>query len=199
MRLTSVLPVSVTTAQPLIQTMDWLMPGTTYTTTLSGEADSAIGEGWPLTASIDIAADTPDLQPADNQAQASVTALVRTDLWVKTYVVPSTRADFMVTYVLFGNYGPSNARGVWIHDILPPGVTTGEPTSRHFDVVASGETNGWLMLVKLDSSAGSGSTLTNRVYATSLDTDSFTENNAASAAFVTPYRTYLPVVSAPPE
>lgn len=198
-RLTSVLPLSVTAIQPLIQTMDWLMPGTTYTLTLSGQADSAISEGWPLTASIAIAADTPDLQPADNQAQASVTALVRTDLWVKTYVAPSTRTDSMVTYVLFGNYGPSNARGVWIHDILPPGVTTTEPTSRHFDVVASGETNGWLMLVQLDGSAGAGSTLTNHVYATSLDTDAFTENNAASATFVTPYRAYLPLLMALPE
>ncbi|MBI5564307.1 MAG: S8 family serine peptidase [Chloroflexi bacterium] len=193
-RVASTLPVSVTTVQPLTESLDWLLPGMTYTTTVFAEADPAIGESWPLTASIAVASTTPDLQPDDNQAAASGAALTRTDLWAKTYVVPSTQADRMITYVLFGNYGPSDAHGVWVHDILPPGVTATEPTSRHFAVVRRGEDNGWYMTITLSNSIGSGITLTNQVYATGLDTDPFTENNSTAAVFISPYQTFLPLV-----
>jgi hypothetical protein len=174
--------------------MDWLLPGATYATTLVAEADPAIGSGWPLTASIAITSNTPDLLADDNQSAVGGKALTRTDLWVKTYVLPSTNASQPMMFVLFGNYGPSDAHGVWVHDILPPGVTVTEPTSRHFDVVRRGEDNGWYMPITLESGTGSGITLTNQAYATGLDVDPFTENNLATALFVTPYRTFLPLI-----
>jgi uncharacterized repeat protein (TIGR01451 family) len=193
-RVTSTLPISVTTAQPLTESRDWLLPGATYTTTLIAEVDPAIGNSWPLTASIAIASSTPDLLADDNQSAVGGEALTRTDLWVKTYVLPSTSANQPMMFVLFGNYGPSDAHGVWVHDILPPGVTVTEPTSRHFDVVRRGEDNGWYMPITVESGTGSGITLTNQAYATGLDVDPFTENNLATALFVTPYRTFLPLI-----
>jgi uncharacterized repeat protein (TIGR01451 family) len=191
---TYTLPPGVTTAQPLTDNRDWLWPGMAYTTTLLAETDPAVAEGWPLMASIAIASATSDPWPADNQAAADGLARTLTDLWVKTYVLPSTHVNQMVTYVLFGNYGPSDARGVWVYDVLPPGVTTVEPVTRHFDIVRRGENNGWFMLTTLAASVGTGITLTNQAYVNGLDTDPFTENNAAAAVFVSPYRTYLPLI-----
>jgi hypothetical protein len=78
--------------------------------------------------------------------------------------------------------------------VLPPGVTTVEPITRHFDIVRRGEDNGWFMLTTLANSVGTGITLTNQAYVNGLDTDPFTENNAAAAVFVSPYRTYLPLI-----
>jgi hypothetical protein len=193
-RVTSTLPISVTTVQPLTESMDWLLPGATYTTTLVAEADPAIGNSSPLTASIAIASSTPDLLADDNQSAVGGGALTRADLWVKTYVLPSTTASQPMLFVLFGNYGPSDAHSVWVHDILPSGVTVIEPTSRHFDVVRRGEDNGWYMPITLESGIGSGNTLTNQAYATGLDVDPFTENNSAAALFVTPYQTFLPLL-----
>ncbi len=193
-RITRTLPLSVTSAQPLIESIDWLPPNTIYTTTLIGEAAADISDNWPMSASFAVTAITPDPLIDDNEAAVVGTAHTRTDLWTRVYVEPTANLNLFKTYVLFGNYGPSDAHGVWVHDVLPPGVTAQESTSRHFDILSPNVDYGWYMILTLGDGAGSGQTLTDQVYITGLDVDPFTENNSAMAVLVSPYRMFLPLI-----
>jgi uncharacterized repeat protein (TIGR01451 family) len=184
---------SITTELTLTESLDWLPPGMTYTLTVPTKVDPGVDDGAVVTASVVITAETPDLSPDDNLAETRDTAFTRADLWVKTYVLPTSHPNYRTLYVIFGNYGPSHAHGVWVHNTLPPGVTATEPTSRRFDLV-KGIDYGWFMPIRVENSAAAGVTLTNQALIYSLDLDPFTENNLSVATFVTPYQTFLPLL-----
>ncbi|MDG3007239.1 hypothetical protein [Paludisphaera mucosa] len=202
---------AVGAAGPVVANAPNLAVGSIATFTLIVRVDAGAAGGSTITNTASIAASTPDVDPADDDASAAVTvaagetpppgenpppAPASADLVVSLAADPGVVivGDTIVYTLRVLNAGPSPATGVVLSDALPVGVDfvsaslgSYDPTSRILTVGLGGLAPGVGATITLTARAGVAGTIVNvaRVRADQADPDSG-DNTAARTDAVGP-------------
>jgi uncharacterized repeat protein (TIGR01451 family) len=177
--------------------------GSSITYTATGTIDAAATGSLVNTATVTTPGGVTDPTPGNNSATDTDTLTGESDLSVSKSDAPDpVTAGNNITYTInFTNNGPSDAQTVTVTDAVPANttfvsasVTTGSGWSPSAPAVGgtgnvmfskasvgTTETATFQIVVKVNSSAADGSTITNTATAASATTDSTPGNNSATA------------------
>ena len=177
--------------------------GETAVFTIVVKVNANTADGSTITNSAVVAGATIDPDSSNNTGTATTTVQTRADLAVTKSDSPDpVTAGNNLTYTInFVNNGPSDAQSVTVTDAVPAGttfvsstVTTGSGWGSTTPLpggtgnvvfskstVAAGETAVFTIVVKVNSSAASGSTITNSATAATATVDPTSGNNTGTA------------------
>ncbi len=164
--------------------------GATVTVIVAATVDSAVPAGTTLSNTATVSSPDPDPDIADNTATEDTTVEQINDLAVfKSEEVDPVVAGETVTYLLTAtNFGPSNATGIVLTDILP-GQTTfvsgtagcapagGPIVTCDIGGLAAGDSIDFVIVATVDPSVPEGTTLFNSASITGDGTDPNADNN----------------------
>ncbi len=177
--------------------------GETAVFTIVVKVNASTANGSTITNTVTTSATTADTTPGNDSATATTTVQTSADLAVtKTDSPDPVVAGNNITYTInFTNNGPSDAQTVTVTDAVPANttfvsatVTTGSGWSSSApgvggtgnvvfskSTVSAGETAVFTMVVKVNTSAANGATITNSATAASATSDPTPGNNTGTA------------------
>lgn len=170
--------------------------GTTVDLVIVATVDSIVSPGTTLTNQIEVSANEPDPNAANNTASedTSVTQVNDLSLIKSGDPNPVTAGEFLSWTITITNDGPSNASGVEISDVLPAGATfvpfapsvvpSSDPSCSAgvtcvLPAIAAGDSVEVTIVAEIDPSAVVGSTILNEAEISAFDgTDPNPDNNS---------------------